>query len=84
MEQQVALTDAAAQQYLNGIHAAGVVFRNTNDLFVIRKFNIQQIHGVQRRFIPDGHAATLVTVECHTLFPCCHLSSAPFRLHIHF
>ena len=34
MEQQISLTDAAAQHHLNGIHTAGIVFRDTNNLLV--------------------------------------------------
>ena len=32
VKQQVALADAAAEQRLNGVHAAGIVFRDAHDL----------------------------------------------------
>ena len=34
MEKQISLADAAAQHHLNGIHAAVIIFRDTNNLLV--------------------------------------------------
>ena len=41
MEQKVSLTHTAAQQNLNGIHTAGIIFGNADHLLVIREFQFQ-------------------------------------------
>ena len=43
VKQQIALADAAPQHHLNGIHTAGIVFRNTHHLLVVREGDVQQL-----------------------------------------
>lgn len=63
MEQQVAFANAAAQQNLDGIDAAGVVFCNADHLFVLGEVQLQQLHGVDSRLETDGQTATGVPVK---------------------
>ena len=73
MEQQIALTHAATQHYLDGIDAAGIIFRNANHLFVVGKFQLQQFDGIQAGFITDGQATAFVAVKCYTIVPSFHI-----------
>ena len=54
---------------ISGIHAAGIIFRNTHDLFIVRKCQSQQIHRIQRRPVADCQAGAYMAVKGCGLFP---------------
>lgn len=72
MKQQVALADAAPEQRLNGVHAAGVVFRDAHDLLVAGEGQLQQLGGVARGLISDRQPAAGVAVKLYAGFPVGH------------
>ena len=43
MEQKVSLTNTTTKHYLNAIHTACIIFRNADNLLIIRKCQIQQL-----------------------------------------
>ena len=51
VEQKISLAYAASHQNLNGIHAAGIIFRDTYHLLVIGEFQFQQLNGMQHRLL---------------------------------
>lgn len=63
MEHQVALAGAAAEHYLHGVHAAGVVFAYAADLLVAGELEAEKLDGVKRGLVAYGEAAALVAVE---------------------
>ena len=69
VEEQIAFTDAAAENYLNGIAAAGIIFRNANHLLIIGKCQIQQVNCVQCSTIADSEAGANMAVKCGGFFP---------------
>ena len=63
MEQQIALANAAAHNYLDSIAAASVIFGNANDFLIFgqaagisatAQIQLQQINGIQRSSVSDG------------------------------
>jgi len=54
---------------LDGVHAAGIVFRDADNFLVFGKVDIQKFHCVERGFKANRKARTLVTVEGHAFFP---------------
>ena len=73
MEQQVALADAAAEQRLNGVDAAGVVFRDAHELLIAGEVQLQQLGGVARGLVADRQAAAGVAVKGDAFFPIGHV-----------
>ena len=78
MKQQIALADTAPQHDLNGIHTAGVVFRDADHFLVVREGQIQQADGILRGLIADRQTAADMAVERSAFFKICHSSSSPF------
>ena len=72
MKQQVALADAAPEQRLNGVHAAGIVFRDAHDLLVTGKAQLQQLGGVARGLVTDRQPAAGVAVKLYAGLPVGH------------
>ena len=82
VKQEVALADRAAEQRLNGVDAAGVVFGDADGLLIVREREIQKLHGVQRRLEADRQPSAFMAVERHDLLPqllFIHLNFAPSR-----
>src|SRR5699024_9474668 len=69
VEEKIPLADAAAQDHLDGVHAAGVALRDTYHLLVVGEVKVQKFDGVQGGFVADGQAAALVAVKDRTFFP---------------
>ena len=69
VEEQVALSGAAAEHDLYGVHAAGVVLADADDLLVLGAADVQQLDGVERGLVADGESAALVAVEFGAVGP---------------
>ena len=69
VKEEISLADAASQQHLNSIHAAGIVLADAHRLFIGAIRKIQQPRGILGSLVPDGQSAAGVTVEGHTIFP---------------
>ncbi len=78
MKKQVSLADAAAHNNLDSITSAGIIFRDTDDIFIMGKaarmvtfvqFQIQKLDRQKRYFVADGKTATDMAVESYTAIP---------------
>ena len=79
LEQQIALAQGAAEKYLNGVDAAGVGFRHTDQFFIGRDraaavfmkgdFKPECRACGQRHAISDGQARTGMTVKADGILP---------------
>ena len=69
MEQQITFANAAAQNHLDGIHTAGIVFADAYHLLILGEGQIQQIDCVQGCLVADGQTGANMTVKCGSFFP---------------
>lgn len=69
MKQQIPLPQTTSQNSLNRVNTAGVVFRNTNDLFVVGKRQIEQLDCVKRGLETDCQTAAFVSMKGGGFFP---------------
>ena len=72
MKQQVALSDAAAEQRLNGVDAAGVIFRDAHELLIAGEVQLQQLGCVARGLVADRQTAAGMAVKGNAFFPIGH------------
>ena len=68
-QQQVPFARAATKDDRYGVYAAGVVFGNANNFFVLRENKTKMLSGIKSRFVADSQPGATMPVERRRFFP---------------